>query len=758
MKVKPIWISNSKGETGIQGIQGNTGLNGVTGLNGAPGVIGLDGVTGVIGATGFQGVTGIGVTGSKGETGAQGTVGQIGFTGFQGVTGFLGEQGETGLGIIGITGEQGVQGVTGIAPEPSECAYIYYQGKYITSLSANQTMFGSDMPTIDENEFVSSVSGEIYLDYVNGGFKVPSDIRFINVSLNFAFGFTTGDSGVYKDFRYNLVSGDEGFGATGTDTKIIASGSIQPPDTVDSYTSCSAITVDTDTFGKYINVIWLGDTIDPEEIQFSISLNSIAGIQGETGTSDHLILRSIDDTVPGFIKDKLTSDEYLNISDVTEEDIKKLLIALKDPLYYVKGSTIYGGSLVTTLNEFTRTTFFTCYYNATGAPPIQAGNPSWFGIHINSNAGVTSGLDMAWAYLTNGIICYERSKVANVFGGWQLRGSAIKQTAVNKTGTDMTKGTAVALYGSSGERVKLNLLVSTQTVSEQIIVAILDENIANNAEGPVTRSGRLVMDTNSWNEGDILYASTTPGVLSNVAPAKGYSYIPVGIVIKKAGATDGIVFVNPFPVPRISQLPDVSVSGATDGQVLTFQSSTGLWIPGTGGSSIWGVSHIASMDGGGASDNIALQAGSSTQWSAHGVMTAPFGQITPVAEQSTLGFIAAQVATGSFISAIYKVEDTGVHSLICESAVTAFPASAAWVNALVLSVETGLYIPANERVYMVIMTNANGVSLAGKSASNLNLQPYVAGIKTNMGVLTAAPKTLQWESETNTRPFIYMTK
>jgi hypothetical protein len=59
---------------------------------------------------------------------------------------------------------------------------------------------------------------------------------------------------------------------------------------------------------------------------------------------------------------------------------------------------------------------------------------------------------------------------------------------------------------------------------------------------------------------------------------------------------------------------------------------------------------------------------------------------------------------------------------------------------------------------MVIMTDVNGVTIAGKSSTNFNLQPYVAAIKNNMGVLTAAPKTIQWESETNTRPFIYMTK
>ena len=159
-----------------------------------------------------------------------------------------------------------------------------------------------------------------------------------------------------------------------------------------------------------------------------------------------------------------------------------------------------------------------------------------------------------------------------------LNAPIIRQTAVNKTGSDLTKGTPVALYGSSGERIKINLLQATSAISEQIIVGILDQDIANNAEGKVIRNGIIIMNTNSWDEGDKLYAGATAGVLSNVAPAKGLSLIPVGIVIKKAGDSDGIVFVNPFPVPRISQLPDVSVSGVTDGQALVYEASTGLWI------------------------------------------------------------------------------------------------------------------------------------------------------------------------------------
>ena len=323
---------------------------------------------------------------------------------------------------------------------------------------------------------------------------------------------------------------------------------------------------------------------------------SVAGGQVDT----YKVLCGADDALPGYFGDKVVGSDWISREDITESDIKKIQFALKNPEFFVKGNTIYGGIISDNFDIIGHTGFFTGYYNSIGAPTAQVGNPSWFVLHMNSNAGVVSAMQVAYAYVNTSIICYERVKLASTWGAWILRSS--------------------------------------------------------------------------------------------------------------------------------------------------------------GGSSLNEISHISSMDGGGASDIIALQAGSSTQWSAHGIMTAPFGQITPIANQSNIGFLATQISTGNFISAIYKEENSGIHSLICESAVTALPANPSWTSAVVSSVENGLFIPANERVYMVIFTDANGVSLAGKSSTNFNLQPYVAGIKTNMGVLAAAPKKLQWESETNTRPFIYMTK
>ena len=177
------------------------------------------------------------------------------------------------------------------------------------------------------------------------------------------------------------------------------------------------------------------------------------------------------------------------------------------------------------------------------------------------------------------------------------------------------------------------------------------------------------------------------------------------------------------------------------------------WILRSSGSSE--VAHIATGDSLGAKDIIQLQAGSSTQWSAHAAMCSTIGAITP-GILSEMGFIATQVVTGNFIIAAYKVETNLAHSLICATGVTAFPSLAGWINTPVLNHVKS--IAANDRVYLVVLTDSNGVAMAGASCTTFNIQPYVAGIKTNMGVLTEAPATLTFDSETTSRPFIYMVK
>jgi hypothetical protein len=173
------------------------------------------------------------------------------------------------------------------------------------------------------------------------------------------------------------------------------------------------------------------------------------------------------------------------------------------------------------------------------------------------------------------------------------------------------------------------------------------------------------------------------------------------------------------------------------------------------------IGYAASGDSLGANASISLEAGSSTQWSAHGVLSSSTSKLTPEVGTSLLGCVVSQVvAGGHFILAAYKVESGGNHSLICSTEVLDMPASAGRLDGTVALISsTNKFVPPNELIYFVIMTDANGVSVAGSGASgSLNLQPYAAAIKTNMGVLTEAPATLTFEDETPLRPFVFLRK
>jgi len=154
-----------------------------------------------------------------------------------------------------------------------------------------------------------------------------------------------------------------------------------------------------------------------------------------------------------------------------------------------------------------------------------------------------------------------------------LNAPLIRQPVINNTGETILKGTPVVLTGTSGESITIAKLISSTTITEQVNVGIVDADILPNTEGYAVRSGLITMDTNLWTEGDILYASTAAGVLSNLRPTKGYGVIPVGMVIKKDGIDAGKVLVNPSSIPRISQLPDVDIVDPLPNQVLSIDDN-----------------------------------------------------------------------------------------------------------------------------------------------------------------------------------------
>jgi len=167
----------------------------------------------------------------------------------------------------------------------------------------------------------------------------------------------------------------------------------------------------------------------------------------------------------------------------------------------------------------------------------------------------------------------------------------------NQTGSTISNGQVVQFSGSLGNSGRLLIaLARADTTSEaKYIMGVATEEIANGADGFVTAFGKIRgIDTDgsvcseTWNDGDILYLSaTTAGCLTVTPPTEPSLRIPIAAVVH--AADNGTLFVRPTFYPRLDDLHDVTTDGATNGQVLIYNSGTGVWEPGSasGGSSLW---------------------------------------------------------------------------------------------------------------------------------------------------------------------------
>lgn len=147
-------------------------------------------------------------------------------------------------------------------------------------------------------------------------------------------------------------------------------------------------------------------------------------------------------------------------------------LSISNPSYYIKGNTVYGGTLTDNLNTLSRTTPFTCYGTATGAPDTSY---SWFGWHLNSNTGTTAAAQIAYAYNSAEIICYERVKVTNAWGAWKRR----SLTGDHKLLVSSTDAEADYLFN----KIESTTLTITYSVDAMTGKQKLDANVVNTASG-----------------------------------------------------------------------------------------------------------------------------------------------------------------------------------------------------------------------------------------------------------------------------------
>lgn len=151
---------------------------------------------------------------------------------------------------------------------------------------------------------------------------------------------------------------------------------------------------------------------------------------------------------------------------------------------------------------------------------------------------------------------------------------------INKTGSELSEGTIVYLKtsSSSSEYPEVELAdASTEATSSKTIGAVY-ATVADDEIGIIVTSGEVDnLDTSMYNIGDRLWLSTTAGQVTTTVPVSPDHAVFIGIVTRSQNGNGRILYriINGY---ELGELHDVLfASTPNDGDVLTYDSATGLW-------------------------------------------------------------------------------------------------------------------------------------------------------------------------------------
>lgn len=149
----------------------------------------------------------------------------------------------------------------------------------------------------------------------------------------------------------------------------------------------------------------------------------------------------------------------------------------------------------------------------------------------------------------------------------------------NSTGSTLTKGQIVYLSGATGNRPNALLAKADTEATSSKTIGMVTADIPNNTDGQIAVNGTLHdIDTSAFTAGDSLWlsATTAGGYVANTPPAEPNHAVFIGYVARVHPTLGRIVLAiqNGY---ELDELHGVQITTPSNGQVLSYESSSGLW-------------------------------------------------------------------------------------------------------------------------------------------------------------------------------------
>lgn len=147
----------------------------------------------------------------------------------------------------------------------------------------------------------------------------------------------------------------------------------------------------------------------------------------------------------------------------------------------------------------------------------------------------------------------------------------------NGTGSQINKGSVVAVTGAQGQRPSVALADADSEPLSASTLGVAAENIANGAEGFVATFGLLRgINTSAFTAGDPLYLSQTAGGLTATRPTAPAHTVFIGWAIS-INASSGEIFLNINNGWELDELHNVLITSPASGNTLIYDASVGVW-------------------------------------------------------------------------------------------------------------------------------------------------------------------------------------
>lgn len=157
-------------------------------------------------------------------------------------------------------------------------------------------------------------------------------------------------------------------------------------------------------------------------------------------------------------------------------------------------------------------------------------------------------------------------------------GQQLHQRVNNRTGAILTKGTAVYLSGSQGNRITVAKALGVTDAFSANTFGIVAESIANNQSGYVITEGLITgINTSALVEDSAVYLSpTVAGGLTSTKPQAPQHTVYIGVCVKNSVGS-GELFVKIRNGQELDELHDTRITSPTNNASLYYKSNEGIW-------------------------------------------------------------------------------------------------------------------------------------------------------------------------------------